>query len=330
MKEIKVVLTMDCEPTTATSHPSATGPADWAMGERAARGYFEIAAEYKFPVTFFIHPETALSQADLFKEFQSRGACLGLHMHPWKYSLWRHQGQRFLAHYGGLSEAEQRALLSEAAALWHEAIGYRPRYFRPGTFSANDAIFRVLAELGFRGGSCTAPGRVIPEMQAIWTGAELDPHRGNRCFRQIAGELDFANMPLSADTSKLLDGPAGRRMYADFRPDTDWLGEYGVSYKTIAVNTVAQVLERSPAVPVLNVITHNHYEYGDRSQAVTQRCRTMLDELCAACEGAGVRPVGATLANIADDVLALPAAMKSFSCEGAIFDKSSERASLDR
>ncbi len=33
-----MVLTMDCEPTTATSHPSATGPADWHAGEDAVRG----------------------------------------------------------------------------------------------------------------------------------------------------------------------------------------------------------------------------------------------------------------------------------------------------
>ena len=33
MQEIKVVLTMDCEPTTATSHPAATGPATWDAGE---------------------------------------------------------------------------------------------------------------------------------------------------------------------------------------------------------------------------------------------------------------------------------------------------------
>jgi hypothetical protein len=35
MKDVRMVLTMDCEPTTATSDASAPGPADWALGKRA-------------------------------------------------------------------------------------------------------------------------------------------------------------------------------------------------------------------------------------------------------------------------------------------------------
>ncbi len=320
MKEVRIVLTMDCEPTTATSHPTATGPRDWAHGERAIRGYFEIARSYGLPVTYFIHPETALAQAPMFKELAGQGACLGLHMHPWKYSVWRHQKERYMAHYGDLSAEEQRELLSESCALWHEAMGYRPLYFRSGTFSANDSIFRVLAELGFRGGSCSAPGRMLPEFRAIWTGAEPDPHRAHRQFRQVRGDLDFAEMPISADFSALLEGRNGRRMHADLRPDTDWPNEYGVSWKTIANNIVAQVIARKPAVPVITMITHNHYEYQDASDATGQRLQTMLDELKQACAAAGVKPVGATLAGVADAVLALPPVSDPFVLEGTIFE----------
>lgn len=38
MLEVGVLLTMDVEPTTATTHSSATGPADWDFGELAVRG----------------------------------------------------------------------------------------------------------------------------------------------------------------------------------------------------------------------------------------------------------------------------------------------------
>lgn len=330
VKEIKIVLTMDCEPTTATSHPAATGPADWNAGEDAVRGYVEIGAEYGLPVTFFVHPEAATAQGAMFREFEAGGACLGLHMHPWKYSLWRHDGRKYMAHYGGLSPAEQEELLAESSTVWADAIGHRPLYFRPGTFSANDAIFRALVAQGFRGGSCTAPGRVIPEMQAIWTAGQADPHRANANFRQALGDLDFANMPLSADFSKVLSGPAGRNMYADFRPDVDWPGQYGVSYRTIATNIVAQVRERAPAVPVLCAITHNHYAYRDKSDAVYQRLRVMLDEMMAACDAAGVKGVGATLQNVADEVLASPPRQVPFVCEGAIFDLAADRAEIQR
>ena len=323
--DIKVVLTMDCEPTTATSDPAATGPADWGAGEDAVRGYVEMAGEYGWPVTFFVHPEAAVAQPALFRDLERQGACLGLHMHPWKYSRWRHGGTKYFAHYGGLSRDEQGELLDEAASIWAEAIGHRPLYFRPGTFSANDAIFAVLVEHGFRGGSCTAPGRIIPEMQAIWTGGQPDPYRADAVFRQAKGTLDFANMPLSADYSRHLSGPAGRGMYADFRPDVDWPSQYGIAYRTIATNIVAQVRERAPTVPLLNAITHNHYRFRDTADAVTKRLRTMLDEMRAVCREAGITATGATLADVADAVLSVPPDLAPMVLEGAIFDKNAGR-----
>ena len=329
MDEIKVVLTMDCEPTTATSHPAATGPVTWAAGEDAVLGYVGIAAEHGLPVTLFIHPEAAVAQAAMFRDLEGSGACLGLHLHPWKYSLWRHGGRKFMAHYGGLSAAEQKELLAESAAIWAEAIGHQPRYFRPGTFSANDAIFQVLESEGFRGGSCTAPGRLIAEMQAIWTGSQPDPHRANAVFRQALGALDFGNMPLSADFSKPLAGPAGRSMFADFRPDVDWPGQYDVSYRTIATNIIAQVRHRAPRVPVLNAITHNHYPYCNPADPVYRRLRVMLDEMLAGCDRAGLCVVGATLKDVADAVLALPPVQEPFICEGAIFDLTSTQAKIE-
>lgn len=319
---------MDCEPTTATSHPAATGPANWSMGESAVRGYAEIAAEYGLPITYFIHPEAAVAQGGMFREMESEGACLGLHMHPWKYSLWRYQGRKFMAHYGGLSLEEQEELLAESSDQWADAVGHKPYYFRPGTFSANDSIFRALTAQGFRGGSCTAPGRFIPEMQAIWSGGQADPHRANRNFRQAIGDLEFANVPLSADFSRILTGPAGRNMYADFRPDVDWPGQYDVSYRTIATNIIGQVRARAPATPVLCTITHNHYAYCNTSDPVYRRLRVMLDEIINACEKSGITPEGATLQNIADEILTLPPKQEPFVCEGAIFDLEAKRAEI--
>jgi peptidoglycan/xylan/chitin deacetylase (PgdA/CDA1 family) len=328
MRKIRIVVTMDCEPTTATCDKSASGPGDWALGERAVRGYWEIAQAQGFPVTYFVHPETAVAQAAMFNELAGQGACLGLHMHPWKYSLWKHAGKRFMAHYGGLPEGEQRELLREACRIWQDAIGHSPQYFRPGTFSANDAIFKVLAECGFRGGSCSAPGRVLPEFRAIWTGTEPDPHRANAEFRQANGNLDFAEMPLSADLSALLQGRVGRRMHADLRPDTDWEAQYGVSYRTIAGNIVAQVVARNAAVPVINLMTHNHYDYRDGNAAATQRLHVIFEELKSACAAAAVQPVGATLADVAEAVLALPPAKEAFVSEGTVFEIAGEVATL--
>ena len=109
-------------------------------------------------------------------------------------------------------------------------------------------------------------------------------------------------------------------MHADLRPDTDWEAQYGVSYKTIARNIVAQVIERNAAVPVINLMTHNHYDYRDGSAAATRRLHVIFRELGAACAAAGVQAVGATLADVADAVLAMPAVKEPFVSEGTVFE----------
>ncbi len=54
----------------------------------------------------------------------------------------------------------------------------------------------------------------------------------------------------------------------------------------------------------------------------------MLDEMMSACESAGLRVVGATLKDVVDEVLALPAVEEPFVCEGAIFDLQAGRAAM--
>jgi len=110
-------------------------------------------------------------------------------------------------------------------------------------------------------------------------------------------------------------------MFADFRPDVDWPGQYDVTYRTIATNIVSQVRQRGPRVPVLNAITHNHYAYRDGADPVYCRLRVMLDEMMAACSEAGLKVVGATLEDVVDDTLASPPIEQRFVSEGAIFDR---------
>ena len=160
MDRLHVVITMDVEPPTPDTHPTATGPESWADSEKFIRGYVERAAAFGFPVTIFIHPEVAVEQADMFEELKGRGCCVeGLHLHPWKF-----RDGKYRAHFGGLGERDLRAVLSESISMWQSGMGRRPLYFRPGTFSANDHMYQVLVDPGFRGGSCSVPGRIWPRM----------------------------------------------------------------------------------------------------------------------------------------------------------------------
>ena len=149
MEKLYIVVTMDVERPTSFTRPEATGPENWEDSEQFILGYVDQVARFGFPVTFFIHPEAAVQHAALFAELRDRGCFVdGLHVHPWKLG----EG-KYRAHVGSLSESELRACLSEAAAIWQSGMGYRPTYFRPGTFSANDWMYPVLVDLGPENGS---------------------------------------------------------------------------------------------------------------------------------------------------------------------------------
>jgi hypothetical protein len=291
MDKIYVLITMDVEPALAAgSRPDgASGPLNYVDSERFIRGYARRAAAHGFPVSYMLHPEVTEHHARLFLDLEGAGACLGLHIHPWKFADGRYQ-----AHFGGLSAELQAAILSEASAIWYTNMGKRPRYFRPGTFSANDSTFGVLDRLGFLGGSVSIPGRVYPDLNAVWAGAALDPHRGNASFRQVPGDLDFVNVPLSVDVSGVEDR-GGRKFHWDLRPD--W---QVADYHRIARNIVAQVQDRDPRVPVVHMVTHNDNDYSDDDDRVCRNFEAVLTEIGAAIREAGAEPVGATFADIVE------------------------------
>ena len=45
----------------------------------------------------------------------------------------------------------------------HHQIPFKSPKFRAGYFSANDMTYGVLEALGFRGGSVSIPGQILPE-----------------------------------------------------------------------------------------------------------------------------------------------------------------------
>ena len=320
MEKVFVVVTMDVEPPTENTHPDASGPKNWQDSEKFIRGYVARAAEFGCPVSFFIHPEVAVEQHAMFEEFKKKnGACIeGLHLHPWKF-----RDGKYKAHFGGLAENEMRSCLSEAISMWQTGFNRRPLYFRPGTFSANDWMYRVLVDLGFLGGSCSIPGRIWPRMNAVWSGAAPDPHRAHAVFRQLVGDLPFGNMPVSVDFSgtivtqgtkfKTVEGSAGLldqntvTNQWDMRPDFQ-----NADYHRIARNIISQIKSRKASIPVISTITHNDNDFTDPNNRVCKNLKTSLKEMHAAIREAGARPVPATLAQIVDLVLAEPSKMLPF------------------
>lgn len=175
--DLYVVLTMDCERLS-----SYTGVA----GGSSIEYFMDLVLDYGFKATFFIVPEAAYECRDVFLEAMGRGLELGLHYHPQSFrdGLWR-------SYLAGYSYEDQLYQLREALRDWEIYLGFKPRCFRPGNFSANTDTYRALYNLGFREGSCYIPGRVRPEWYAVWSDSTPYPHH--------IGDMDFLDIPVTAD-----------------------------------------------------------------------------------------------------------------------------------
>jgi len=298
-KDVFVLFTMDCEPARAaiTRHAtemSASGPADYLESERAIRAYCEAVKAHGFATTLFAHPEIAVNHRHLLLALQDQGACLGLHLHPYKLGDGRYKHD-----LGAYSASEQREMLAQAVDVWADALGQKPCYFRAGYFSANDSSFRVLHELGFRGGSLSLPGRVLPEHGSVWAGAELYPHRAHLSFRQLKGDSDFVEIPVAADLARPVQvGTAGEQGY-------EWPYVPARIYDHEQV--IRDILDRfqadSPRHPVVVMDTHNDQDYANPGHPSSVNLALILDCIRTFCAERGMRPVSATAESLCDLVL---------------------------
>ena len=126
---VHMLFTMDVEPVKLDVN--WTGPDDAPTSERLLRAYRDLVRAHGFPVSLFVHPEAAGLHADLLRDLESSGDCIGLHVHSTKF---RHPRYRYEFGYYGAEVQEQ--ILTEAMDEWTSAIGHRPMCFRPGAFSA--------------------------------------------------------------------------------------------------------------------------------------------------------------------------------------------------
>ncbi len=293
MRKLHVLVTMDVEPVKQRS--IWTGPEDKESSERFITAYRDISVGYGFMPSFFVHPEAAQIHADLLLEYRKQGATLGLHVHPTKFHFPDYQYE-----FGGYSGEKQREIVQSAAEEWEKALGFRPRFFRPGAFSANDASASVLSALGFIGGSLSIPGRVWPERYCVWAGTPPYPHRTHQAFRCAAGSMDFVDIPLSVD----FDRPAASSAffcYEDLRPS----GRKS-SPKELLIDMIVRMEREKPDVPVIHLVTHNDQPYDDPGNESRRRLEETLQLLPSISADYGFELVSASIEDIAASVLSLP------------------------
>jgi hypothetical protein len=174
-----------------------TGPKTWVQSARAIEGFCDRLSSVEYPATLFVSARCAEEHGPLMEELAGRGFELGLHVHPPNLDV-----ERFTRHLGEYRAEEQRAIVEEAVERFYDAVGIRPHSFRSGAFSANNATFPMLYELGFRQGSLSISGRDLPRDAVRWSGAEPDTHYVDPSDRLHAGDLPFMELPVTSDPNR--------------------------------------------------------------------------------------------------------------------------------
>ena len=216
-----------------------------------------------------------------------------MHLHPYKFDT-----VGYPRDLGSFTADEQAALISAASKVWSDALGQHPRFFRGGVFSANDATFGVLLELGFEGGSVSCPGRTLPEAMAIWAGAELYPHRASLSFRHIEGDSAFVEVPISVDTTRPMERGDRRE------PGFEWpyVPSRIYDHRAVARNVIARSIEDGTAFPTYVTNTHQDQDYADPERPSSVKLQTIFHSLREAASEQGVGLSGTTIADMCDRV----------------------------
>lgn len=283
-EDIFIIFTMDCERIRRYSPPG--GPETWELSERSIKGFSEVLEDNGLTATFFIVPETAEKHRTLWLDLASRGFELALHYHPQSF-----RDGRWKDYLGGYPYLQQKVQLKEAVGDWVKALGVKPESFRPGNFSANDDTFRVLYELGFRQGSLTVPGRNIPEYKAVWVEANPYPHHVSPYNRLVEDGIDFFEVPVTVDMEKRVwQGKNPLELRVEFAELEDHI-------ETIE-KWVRHLVEADIQVKHLAAITHNTFDYSDKSSEIRKKLEGIARYVYRIPEEYGLNPTPSTVKKI--------------------------------
>jgi peptidoglycan/xylan/chitin deacetylase (PgdA/CDA1 family) len=232
---------IDCESTQhAVNNP--------ALGERAIRGLGEVFAQTNTKGAFLVIPGDIETHATIYKELESAGHEIGLHVHP--------ADQGYGEFLGDQSAETQRKILSEAIDRFAQAMGRRPASFCPGYCSANDFTFGILEEFGFKHGAVSFPTRDLPQCASVWGSSPLDPHYPHRYNRMLAGDVNFVDLPITIDPDSRMWGGGHPQ---DLRVE---LVDAKNHWYTID-KAVRRQLSQNMPIKQLHALTHNVFDYAD-------------------------------------------------------------------
>ena len=275
--DIHVCWTIDCEATQKAVN-------DVGLGIRAIRGFADLISEAKLQATLFVLPGDAAAYPGLLGELDGQGFQIGLHYHP--------QEEGYGDFCGAYTAEAQRQMYDDAIKKFADAVGFAPKTFRTGSFSANDATFSVTAELGFRSCSLSCPGRNMTQLRSNWANSPQHVHFANPANRLLEGGLDLVEVPVTTDPNSML-----------------WSGEHPQDLRVELFDAknqrymIDKMLAREKARPqpvkAIVALTHNIFEYDNPADFRRQTIEQMIADFNELADRNDVNLVPATIDQIA-------------------------------
>jgi peptidoglycan/xylan/chitin deacetylase (PgdA/CDA1 family) len=249
----------------------------------------EALAALGHRATLFLIPQLAEEQAKLVKGLERDGAELGMHVHPANTDL------GFPGQVGQLPPEEQHEVLRISRDRIAQALGAPPIGYRSGCFSASDATFGILADLGFTHGSVSLPGRNLPDIAAEWPGAAPFAHWAARGDRLSAGDLPFLEAPTAMDLRDVERDPSEIGDARHLRIEREGILDWGPS---LIRHYISRQNHTGQDPKTLVVMTHNTREYADPDDPMRRTVEHLATTIEECAEEAGLQLAPVTLAQL--------------------------------
>ena len=201
------------------------------------------------------------------------GACLGLHLHPYKLKGGKYKHDLGAYAAGEQARDRQRGRCRRGNPRW----AARPVISGPVTFRPMTLRSAFWANWALPGAVCPIPGRVLPGHYSVWAGADIYPHRvasrnvvwwqGKWRFHQCAGVRGMR-------AARYESGHAGERGY-------EWpYVPHSVRSPCCNVkNVLDRFLAEKPRFPVIVTDTHNDQDYSDPEHPASRNLELILKSI---------------------------------------------------
>jgi hypothetical protein len=183
-------------------------------------------------------------------------------------------------------------MYGDAIDKFADAVGTRPKAFRTGSCSANDATFPVTAEVGFDCCSHSMPGRNMTQLRSNWVRGPQHVHYAHPANRLLEGGLDLVEVPVTTDPDSMLwSGGHAQDLRVELFD--------AKNHRFMIEKTLAREKARPQPVKAIVALTHNTFAYDDPADFRRQTIGQMIADFAELADKHDVNLVPATISQIA-------------------------------